>query len=454
MSISDGNNKIQIGYKEWFIYILEFIVDHLLALPMLLRVYLKVIWLNYSSMPCRIQGLGKEVLYLRTDLYYGVKSGGSIAHISGVINAFFKLNLNLTFITTDKIPTVVNEVKQNIVCLSRRYWSFNEIKVLHSNFDIHRFASVHAKKRFFFVYQRYSMNSFVGVILSKKLNVPFVLEYNGSEVWISKNWGNGLSFEFIAKYIEMLNLKRASLVIVVSRELQIELINRGIEKEKILINPNGVDAEFYRPNIDCQDIVKRYGFENIVILGFIGSFGPWHGAEILVETFCKYFRSDKGQERVKLIMIGDGQTNAGAREIARRYNCENQVIFTGAIPQHLGPEYLAACDILVAPHVKNNDGTEFFGSPTKLFEYMAMGKAIIASNLNQIGEIIVNNQSGLLVEPGSHEQLANAINVLIEDKPLRKFLGKNARDRAIKYHSWQHHVEIILDRLRYLCQKD
>ena len=60
----------------------------------------------------------------------------------------------------------------------------------------------------------------------------------------------------------------------------------------------------------------------------------------------------------------------------------------------------ATSDVLVSPHVANADGTPFFGSPTKIFEYMGLGKPIVASDLNQIGEVIEHERSGLLCPPG------------------------------------------------------
>jgi len=105
---------------------------------------------------------------------------------------------------------------------------------------------------------------------------------------------------------------------------------------------------------------------------------------------------------------------------------------------------LDACDILVAPHVPLADGSEFFGSPTKIFEYMAMGKGIVASRLGQIGEVLVDEETALLVEPGNVEELRAALVRLIEDAGMRKSLGVKARETAEREHTWMHNARRVL----------
>jgi glycosyltransferase involved in cell wall biosynthesis len=100
---------------------------------------------------------------------------------------------------------------------------------------------------------------------------------------------------------------------------------------------------------------------------------------------------------------------------------------------------------LVSPHVPLTDGSEFFGSPTKLFEYLAMEKGIIASRLGQIGEVITDGENGLLVQPADTEGLARAIERMSVDCELRTRLGKAARKTAIERYTWQHNAARVFD---------
>jgi glycosyltransferase involved in cell wall biosynthesis len=120
------------------------------------------------------------------------------------------------------------------------------------------------------------------------------------------------------------------------------------------------------------------------------------------------------------------------------------VIFTGAVGHHRVPALLDACDILVAPHVPLADGSDFFGSPTKIFEYMAMGKAIVASRLGQIGEVLADQETALLVEPGKVTELTESIVKLVDSRELRERLGTKAREVAEREHTWVHNAQRVL----------
>ena len=143
-------------------------------------------------------------------------------------------------------------------------------------------------------------------------------------------------------------------------------------------------------------------------------------------------------------MIGDGIRMPEVKERILEYNLEKNAVLTGLIPQEQGAKFLSACDILINATVPNPDGSEFFGSPTKLFEYMAMGKAIICSNMAQMSEILEHGKTAYMVEPGNIDELATAMKGLVDDGELRQRLGDSARDEVIQKYTWDKHVDKIL----------
>jgi len=393
--------------------------------------------------------LSKPPLYLRSDLSFGVRAGGSVGHIAGVVNNLDAFGPGPIFLTTDDVPTVRTDVESHVIEPSTAFWNFRELPMLALN-DSCEAAAEQALdgRRIGFVYQRYSLNNYSGVALARRHGVPFVLEYNGSEVWVGRHWGRPLRYEALATRIERLNIAAADLVVVVSRVLSDQVAAAGVDRRRILVNPNGVDPDRYRPDVDGSRVREQYGLSGKLVIGFIGTFGPWHGAEMLARSFAALRADAGGRAKTTLLMIGDGATLPATKSVLAEAGAGKDVVFTGLVPQERGPEYLAACDILVAPHVPNPDGTPFFGSPTKLFEYMAMGRAIVASRLDQIGEVIEHGRTGWLVEPANVEALAAGLRTLLDDSNLRARLGAAARACALERYTWRSHTKRTLDALQ------
>ncbi len=399
-----------------------------------------------------------RILYLRTVYWFNLSSGGSVGHTAGVINAFMK-KIDLTVVSNDSLPGVIPPVRIikpfRIELFSNEYSELiyslvlkKKLKSIISNIDV--------------VYQRYSGFSFIGCWIAKEHNKIFVLEFNSSDVWKLKNWSGEknaiiriskilvkkILFLPIVKRIEKYNLSNASLIVVVSKVLKNQLTGMGIPESKILVNPNGVDVNQYCPTVLGDKIRAKYLIKGQeIVLGFIGTFGQWHGVIEMAKAIVLFFNKNEYRD-VKFLLVGNGNLWLETRDIISKAGLDEMVIFVGQIPQEQGPSYLAACDILLSPHISNPDGTEFFGSPTKLFEYMAMGKAIIASNLNQIGEILEHKQNAMLVEPGNIIAMVDAMHQLILDENLRKKLGNNARKHVIENYTWDVHVENILAKVK------
>jgi glycosyltransferase involved in cell wall biosynthesis len=265
---------------------------------------------------------------------------------------------------------------------------------------------------------------------------------------MSRHWGHPLKYEELASKIELLDMNGADLVVVVSRPMRDELVARGVPDNRILVNPNGVDPERYSPAIDGSAVRAKYGFDGKIVIGFISTFQPWHGAEVLARAFVRLMSSHpRLRGSVRLMLIGTGSGLAAVEQIITSAGLEAETCFTGLVPQEEGPQFLAAADILASPHVPNADGTPFFGSPTKLFEYMAMGKPIVASDLDQIGEVLRHGETAWMVKPGDAAALAAGLERLVSDEPLRSALGEAARREAIARHTWRAHVSRILEAL-------
>lgn len=196
----------------------------------------------------------KTILYLRTDLVYqDFSSGGSVGHTLGVIKGFIDNGLEVVVVTT-----CMKKVLQNLTLKRLVILDFDRLQKLvkwHlgsflSSFFVFFKAARFEKSTITALYQRYSILNFSGIVLSWWYKKKLILEYNGSEVWIAQQWGKSLAstlFMPLINLVEKIVLKKADYIIVVSKVLQEELISRGIKKEKILVNPNGVDVVMFDP---------------------------------------------------------------------------------------------------------------------------------------------------------------------------------------------------------------
>jgi glycosyltransferase involved in cell wall biosynthesis len=411
----------------------------------------------------------RNVLYLNANLWFGVKAGGSVGHISGVVNALDCSGYAVHFVSAGGRLMVKDHIAYSCLVPARHFGAPWEYNYYRFHFDaVRQTTPIIEQTRFSFIYQRLSIANYSGVVLSRKRGIPLVLEYNGSEAWVARNWGRPLRQQRLAEQVEDVNLRHAHLIVTISDVLRDELMERGVSPERIVTYPNCIDPEMFDPTNFSAEQIKalrnRHGISaKAVVVTFIGTFGQWHGIEVLAQAvrhLIDNHRSWLEAKKVHFLLVGDGLKMPEVRSILRNHVQGPFVTLAGLVPQHEAPLYLASSDVLCSPHVRNADGTKFFGSPTKLFEYMAMGKGIVGSRLDQIGEVLtpyldIKNlptsepQSSapdlaVLGEPGDVDDLVRGIQFLVNREDWRKRLGANARGRALRQYTWAHHVDAIL----------
>jgi len=373
----------------------------------------------------------RRLLYLRTQFWLGLQGGGSVAHTAGVIDGLRQAGIDLDVLSSDRLTGV--DMHHTIVPPTTWFDGLlREAEELAYNFTFLRDAL--RRHRPDAIYQRHTAFNVVGAVLSRWWRVPFVLEFNSSEVWKGRHWG-GVRLLTIARMVEQVNLRAADQVIVVSRPLREQLIVQGVDPTKVLVNPNGVDPTRFEPGDDGAAVRARLGLDSSVVVCFSGTFGVWHGIPTLAATLPRVLAA---RPDVRCVLLGDGPL----RHLVE--NLDPRIMLPGLVPHAEVPEYLAAADILVSPHGKQVDGGEFFGSPTKLYEYMAAGRAIVASAVGQIGEVLEDDVTAALVTPDDPDALCAAIVRLVDDARVRARLGGAAREQAVAQHTWRQNAERLL----------
>jgi glycosyltransferase involved in cell wall biosynthesis len=387
-----------------------------------------------------------RVAYLRVEpslRWMGAYVGGAATHTTGVINGFADNGLEVEVYAPEQ-PLGTGRARFEKVPVRRLFHLARGLSYTDYSAAIVRAAS---SSRPDFVYQRYTLGSLAGLELAERLGVPLVQEFNGSEIWVERHWGSGgLRLEGAFEAVERRNLLDASLVVVVSAALERQVVEHGVPEERVLVNPNGVDVarlERFRARTAAQWRAEL-GRPEAPTVGFIGTFGLWHGVKVL-PAMIEGLRERLPEAR--WVVIGDGGLRPEVEaEIARR-GAGELVELTGLVDHDRALALLAGCDVCVSPHVPNPDGTPFFGSPTKLFEYMGLGKPIVASDLDQIGEVLDHERTALLCPPGDAAAAVAAVERLLRSPELAERLGAAALAEASETYSWQAHTRRMLDAL-------
>lgn len=411
-----------------------------------------------------------RALYLNANLWFGVKAGGSVGHVAGVVNALGDTGCDVMYASAGGRSLIRPEIpvfelappKVFSIPYELNYYLFHRMVV-------RQLATLRVPR---FIYQRMSIANYAGVTLSRRWRVPLVLEYNGSEVWIAKHWGLPMQYQDLAARAEAACLRHAHVVVTVSDVLRDELIEKGVSPNRIVSYPNCIDPTVFDParfsTADRLRLRRTHGIApGATVATFIGTFGQWHGADVLAQAIRQLVTDHRDwlvRTKTHFLLVGDGLKMPIVRDILSGADCAPFVTLTGLIPQREAAAYLAASDVLLSPHVANADGTRFFGSPTKLFEYMAMQKAIVASDLDQIGDVLRDSvhvealpggepqgdetSLAVLFQPGDVPSLVDAIRFAVDRPRWRELLGRNARNEALAKYTWAHHVSAILSALR------
>lgn len=419
------------------------------------------------------------MLYLKSDLWLGVAAGGSVGHVAGVINSLLGRGMAVDYAAVEPPLMTSTDVRYLPVAPPKSFglpmelnpYRFQEMFTR----SVRRQLPADAASIYRCVYQRMSLCNLSGVLLSRELGLPLILEYNGSEIWCSKNWGRDLRHGQTALAMEDACLRHAHLVITVSDVLRDELMERGVEPHRVVSHPNGIHPAVFDPERFSRDDVAKFKQQwnvptEAAIVGFVGTFGPWHGVEKLAQAIRQLAEEQPAWIRrhpVHFLIVGDGLGMPTVKHLLSDPRCDGLATLTGLLPQAEAPLAIAACDLMVSPHVRNPDGSRFFGSPTKMFEYLAMGKPVIASDLEQIGEILADSlrvdslpqeapppgerRLAVLTEPGDVAGLMDGVRFLVEQASWRRVLGENSRREALSKYTWDRHVDSILNGLQRAC---
>jgi glycosyltransferase involved in cell wall biosynthesis len=223
-----------------------------------------------------------DVLFVRPTPTIGVMEAGESAHIRGVLDGLVELGHTVRVLSNDDLPAIRRaghplEVRRpgaffNATPLAFEVWN-NFVFTYHLWREVRR-------RRPDLVYQRYSRNSWAGVAVARAAGLPLLLEWNGSEVWATRHWSPVGWWARIVAVFERVNRRGADRIVVVSRALADALAADGADPARVVVNPNGVDPERFRPGAGGELVRTRYDLGDAIVVGFVGSFYYYQGTPV------------------------------------------------------------------------------------------------------------------------------------------------------------------------------
>jgi glycosyltransferase involved in cell wall biosynthesis len=372
-------------------------------------------------------------MFLRTEFYGATTAGGVASMYNGMIRGLMARGHECFFVSAGRLD-LPDGVSSYFVPYSRLFMNFPEVLNLPYNSKIvRRLCQIIDIEKPDLMIQHNHDFTIAGSMIKHKTGLPFFLHCDAAQQWVKANWGK-LYFKKLHSAAERIQFEQCDRMFAPSDAVRRQLIEYGAQEDKIIVNPNGCDPELFSDKVKGDRIREKYSLGERYVVGFLGTFGQWHGVDVLAESI-KILKDSIPEALV--FFIGDGMLRPEVEEIIERDGVRDHAIITGMIDHREVPEYLAACDALVSPTVRNPDETEFFGSPTKLFEYMAMGKPVVASAVGQIAEVIRHKEDGMLIRERSPEDLAEKIIYLKNNPENADKIGGNARRKVIGQYDWR-----------------
>lgn len=385
-----------------------------------------------------------SLLHIRSDLWLGLRAGGSITHANGVLAAFEQRGFGIASLGPEPIPGRFAS-KWLGVTPSRVPRGLGPFAPIYFARQLENAVPNGVNPTL--CYGRHALMSDAALRVAHKLGATLVLEVNNLSEWHRAELKPPRSWIQwpVIKALESRVLRSAAVCLAVSEAVGQELRSAGVDEARILVRPNGVDPDLFGTRSDSSVVRSTLGIHGGPIVGFVGTFGAWHGVANLLRAFAQL----RGHGGAKLLLVGDGPERKACEQLCVDLQLTGRVIFAGTRVHEEIPALLRACDVLVAPFSWPRL-EPFIGSPTKLFEYMASGRPIVASALGQVRDVLSDGESALLVPPDDIAALANGIARLLGDPSLGERLASCAQTVVRQRFTWRRNVDALLMRLQDL----
>ena len=297
-----------------------------------------------------------------------------------------------------------------------------------------RLAQAIAHERPDGIYERYNLYLLAGIWAKKRFRLPLILEVNAPMALERRQYG-GLSWPRLADWAELYVWKRADLILPVTQVLADYMVGKGIDPRRIHVIPNAINPDHYKNLPTATQAKLGLGLDGRMIIGFTGFVREWDRLDRIVAWVAER----AGQHNLHLMVIGDGPARSEIESCAVRLGVSDRLSFTGAVPREDVPRFSMAFDIALQTALVP------YASPLCLFEYLALGKAIVAPDQPNHHEILTSGVDALLYDPNDPAGIEKALDALCQDEPLRLRIAAAALQVIPRQHlTWRQHAQKVV----------
>ncbi len=266
------------------------------------------------------------------------------------------------------------------------------------------------------IYERYALFQPAGVWASRRTGIPLLLEVNAPYAIARRKYG-GMALGGFADRFERYTFCGATRVFPVTQVLADMLVGMGVQRERIRVIPNGINPRDFASVPTTEQAQSGFGLQGRMVIGFIGFVREWDRLDRIVSWLSRRAVDDPAM----LLVVGDGPVRPALEEQARALGIAHKLKFTGVVARSSVPAAAAAFDVALQTALVP------YASPLCLFEYMALGKAILAPDQPNHHEVLVGGVDCDLYDPDDDAGIEKRLDVLACDGALRARLGAAAR---------------------------
>ena len=283
------------------------------------------------------------------------------------------------------------------------------------------------------IYERFSLFLFAGLWARSLSGIPLILEVN-SPLFEERAKNDGLHLHRLGRWAQRWLWNRVDHVLPVTHVLARTVAAYGTPAARITVISNGINLERFGTPPATAAAKAALGLPARTVLGFTGFVRGWNAVHRLID----FVAQDNGHHDLHVLVVGDGPARTSLMDHARLRGVADRLTITGIVERDDVASHVAAFDIAVLP------GMTPYSSPLKLFEYMQLGRAIIAPDAENIREILTDGKDALLFDPAVDGALEAALSRLCADPALRARLGAaGPATIAAKSLTWSRNAERV-----------